>query len=123
MSTKLFKLLTIVFYLLITFDTGHIGGQFGTFLVLGLISGGINSILALVLLLILILFVVSVFKPYKRDFYVFLFGGALLCIPVFTHNNFYPRFNKLFWITAFVFLLFYVLTLIKIKKCSLNDGI
>lgn len=124
MFKKFLKYLTILSFLLITFDTGHLGGQFGYFAVLGLFAGGITTIISLIILAILILFLISAVKPFKsKDFYVFLIGGAVLIIPIIMHIRFLilnmkNRNDTIFYLTTFIFLTIYIITLLQIKNSN-----
>ena len=121
MILKILKILTVLSFLLITFDTGHIGGQFGSFILLGFL-GDYKGILASILItIILIYFIVSsirFFKP-KVDFYLSLLGGVLLFIPITIHIKFLlskGRSDRVFYFTTLIFLVFYGFNLYKISK-------
>lgn len=121
MILKILKILTVLSFLLITFDTGHIGGQFGSFILLGFL-GDYKGILASILItIILIYFIVSpirFFKP-KVDFYLSLLGGVLLFIPITIHIKFLlskGRSDSVFYFTTLIFIVFYGFNLYKISK-------
>lgn len=123
MQLKLLKLFTVISFILITFDTGHIGGQFGVFIILGFLSDYKDFILSAFIATILITFIISSFKPFKPrfDFYLFLLGGFVLCIPIIMHVSFLfskmkNRIDEVFYLTAALYLVIYATTLFKIIK-------
>jgi hypothetical protein len=117
---KKMKVLIVILFLLITFDSGHIGGQFGCFLILGLISGGVTSIFSLIQIFTLIAFLKSSFKPSNKDVYIFLIGGILLLIPIVYHIIFLisERHYRqpFFYLTTSLFLIAYVYTLFNMRN-------
>lgn len=124
MNLKILKFLTIVSFLLITFNTGHIGGSFWVFLFLGLLSGGKETFFALIILLVLLLFLINAIIPRKtkKDLYLFLIGGIILLVPILMHLQFLIVNGKNgkfpFYISSIIFLIIYCIALIEIKKVT-----
>jgi hypothetical protein len=122
MILKILKILTVLSFLMITFDSGHLGGQFGIYIILGLFFGFQEAILAALFLIILALFLLSSFKNLKtKDLYIFIIGGLILMIPIIAHIRFLlitmkNRGDKVFYLTLLPFLTFYGLTLFKIIR-------
>ena len=129
MKLKILKLLTVISFVLITFDTGHIGGQFGLFIILGLLSDYKDIIISALILSILLIFIISSFKRFKPklDFYIFLFGGFSLLIPIIMHMYFLfskikTRIDATFYLTATLYLIIYGITLLNVfnKQKTVN---
>lgn len=121
MILKILKILTVLSFLLITFDTGHIGGQFGSFILLGFLSDYKGIMASTLITIILIYFIVSSIKFLKPkvDFYLSLLGGLLLFIPITIHIKFLlskDRSDSIFYFTTIIFLVFYGFNLYKILK-------
>lgn len=123
MKLKIFKLLTVLSFILITFDTGHIGGQFGLFIILGFLSDYNDILISTLTVAILIGFIINSFKPFKPkfDFYLFFLGGFVLFIPIIMHLSFLFSKNKNiidedFYITTTLYFVIYGITLIILKK-------
>lgn len=122
MILKIFKILTVMSYLFITFDTGHIGGPFGLYIILGLFWNISSILLSVLFLTILSVFLYSSFKPFKKnELYLYLFGGFILLIPVLSHINivltqFKNRGDNRFFLTLIPFLFFYFMTLFIIRR-------
>ena len=119
MILKVLKLLTVLCFISITFDTGHIGGQFGLFIMLGFLSDFIGFIISSLSSIILFLFIISSFIPLspKLDLYIFLWGGVLLLIPIIVHLYFLfskIRIDTPFYFTVSLYLILYGITLLKI---------
>lgn len=121
MKLKLFKLLTVISFVFITLDSGHIGGQFGLFIVLGFLSDYKDIIISFLTTLILIIFIVNSFKSFKPkiEYLIFLIGGIVLLVPIIMHINFLFSKNRnddSFYITTLLYLFFYGTTLYFIIK-------
>lgn len=122
MGLKILKAASIISLLLISFSTGHIGGTYFMFLILGLISGGHNTLISILYLIILSLLIISILKSFKNrktDLYLFLIGGLALTIPISQHIYFLIERNRadtMFYVTATIFLIIYGITLFMIGK-------
>jgi len=122
MNLKILKTATIISLLLVKFSTSHIGGTYFEFLILGLISGGYSTLLSILYLIILSLLILSIFKSFnnkKTDFYLFILGGLILSAPIAQHIYFLIERNRtdtLFYVTATISLIIYVITLFMIGK-------
>lgn len=121
MKLKIFKILTVLSFVIITIDTGHIGGQFGIFIILAYFSDFKDILISILFSSILITFLISCFKNLKTkiDLYLFLVGGIVLFIPITKHILFLitkVRSDVIFYITGLIFILFYSYTLFLIRK-------
>lgn len=123
MTIKILKLLTVLSFLIITFSTEHIGGQFGLYIILGLFSGGIGTLKALFYVMIILLIILSNIVSFSKkiDFAIFTISGIFFCIPIIMHISYLiskmkNRGDTVFYITTSIFLVFYIATLFKIKE-------
>ena len=122
MIIRILKILVVISFLSITVDTGHVGGPFAAFLVLGFLSDIWTVAMSTLYLTVLILFVLSGFKNFKKkDIYLFIGGGVILLIPIVMHISFLLKERKnsgdnLFYITTTIFLIMYGITLFQINK-------
>lgn len=97
----------VISFLNITADTGHVGGPFGAYLLLGFLSDIWTIDMSTIYPAVLIIFVVSGFKKFKKkDMYIFLGGGVVLLIPIFMHLSFVLKKRMLVMI-CFILLLQY----------------
>ena len=119
MTLNLLKILTVLSFLLIMFETDHLGGFFGTFLLLGMMAGGVTTLISILYVLILVLFLLSILKPFsKKNFYLFFIGGLILLFPIAQHLYAVIAYNNhdyMFIITSGIFTIIYGFTLFKIK--------
>ena len=122
MIIKIFKILTVLSFLLITFSGNHLGGQFGLYIFIGLFSGFYLAIPAALILFVLMIFLYSSFKQLRnKDLYIFTVGGMILMIPIIAHiifilTNMKNRGDFIFYTTLLPFLTFYGLTLFMIYR-------
>lgn len=114
---KLFKILTIVSFLIITTSGEHISAPFGLFIIFGLFSGGIETLKALFYVVIIVLIIVSTIVRFshKEDLLIFISSGLFFCIPIVMRISYLENeVDTMFYTTAGIFVIIYSITLFKI---------
>lgn len=129
MILKILKIFTVISYLLIIWTGDHLGGIFGYYIILGLFGDISTILLSVLFLIILTVFLYSSFKPFKKnELHVFLLGGVILIIPVLSHfytvlTQFKNRGDNRFFLTLFLFLILYGMTLVSIGRQKKNKNV
>lgn len=115
------KILTILSFLFIKFDSGHLGGFFYEYLILGLFYDKTSLFLSVSILSFLLIFSYDIIKPFKQKtvLLIYALGIIILFIPILLHIKFLIvnlRNDFTFFLTSIIFFIIYGYTLIKIYK-------
>jgi hypothetical protein len=114
---KTLKILTIISFSIIPIGTGHLSIPLSLNLIAFVLQGHILYILPIISVMILL---INTFKKFAvKDFFVFLFCGLILFIPILTRHLYIidkrkNANNDSFYVTVGIFLFLYIITLLKL---------